>query len=175
MSETVRFTSKASPNFIFAINISGNNVTALSNYVNGAEIFSYNDSLDGGTNLSYIGNVATNVTQLFDFKSGSYSNLTAMWNSGALDRAVPSHNGTLVIIQNAGAFTTSMNGFLFASNSFNSTGNTNGVFDVHFATNVTLTANILFPTVPTTLQTNFPNCGLITYNGNSNSLNLAWP
>ena len=162
-------------NFIFAINISGNNVTALSNYVNGAEIFSYNDSLDGGTNLSYIGNVATNVTQLFDFKSGSYSNLTAMWNSGVLDRAVPSHNGTLVIVQNAGAFTTSMNGFLFASNSFNSTGNTNGVFDVHFATNVTLTANILFPTVPTTLQTNFPNCGLVTYNGNSNFLNQAWP
>ena len=55
--------------------------------MNGAEIFSYNDSLDGGTNLSYIGNVATNVTQLFDFKSGSYSNLTAMWNSGVLDRA----------------------------------------------------------------------------------------
>ena len=162
---------------VYGYNYSGSNVWLNGCYGNGLAVFSYDDSLPGRTNCGWINCFSTNMTQFIDQKGGSQSTLLVSNCVGYLSRQNPADNGTLFIMgANPGVYPFSMNGFTCISNNFNSSSQvTNGVFDVHFSTNVMILTNTFFASVPTTLETNFPNCGTVTILGNQNPSSGPWP
>jgi hypothetical protein len=164
-------------NIVYAYNASGVNILVTNNYANGVFIFTYNDSEPGATNLTYVNNTLTNFIQFMDFTSGHYKGLKFLNNVGYLDRGLAKHNGTAFLGSPPYGVTSPMtyNSVLISSNSINSSGKTNGVFDIYLGTNIVIQANTFFATSPTALETNFVNCGPVIYIGNSNFLNTAWP
>ena len=162
---------------VYGYSYGGSNIWINSCYGNGLSTFTSDDSLPGRTNCGWINCYATNITQFLNWKSGAESSILISNCVGYLSRQRPGDNGTLIIIgASPGVYPSSLNGFTFINNNFNSSSQvTNGVFDVHNSMNVSIFTNVLYTSVPTTLETNFPSAVNLVITGNTNQVGGLWP